>query len=222
MKILDMYCGGGGASYGIHQAGHEVEGVDINCDLAKEYPFRMYCTDAIIYLMAHYNEYDAFHASPPCQHYSQATKQWINLGNEYPDLVGITRTALESTNKPFVIENVVGAPIRKDLLLCGQMFDDGSQEFVVRKHRLFEIHGFEVPKLEHIKHIGTVGDGRVISVFGHGGGVRYQHATSDLNAWREAMGVPWMKKRKSIAESIPPNYTRYIFSFLKGQKNEPL
>ena len=216
MRILDLFCGAGGASYGIHLAGHEVDGVDINKDLAEEYPFKFYWSDALTFLMKYGCDYDAFHASPPCQHYSQATRQWVNLGNEYPDLIALTRAALEYTGKPFVIENVIGAPLRKDLLLCGQMFDDGSKEFVVRRHRIFEIHGFTVSQIPHEKHIGKVGDGRVISVFGHGGGVRYNHATSDLNAWKTAMGTPWMKKRRSVSESIPPDYTKYIFSFLKA------
>jgi hypothetical protein len=95
------------------------------------------------------------------------------------------------------------------------MFDDG-RDYMVRRHRVFEIWGFEVPQPAHkTSHGGgRVGDGRIISVFGHGGGTRYNHATSNLDAWRCAMGTPWMTKRKSITEAIPPDYTEYIFSYL--------
>lgn len=204
MKVLDLFCGGGGASMGIHLAGHEVEGLDIV--FQKEYPFKFIQGDALDYIL---DGYDAFHASPPCQRFSKSTKQWINLGYEYPDLIALTRERLLLTGKPFVLENVTEAPLRKDLILCGQMFN-----LNVRRHRAFEIHGFEVPAIEHTKHIGRVGDGRIVSVFGHGGGVRYNHATSDMNVWREAMNISWITKRKTLAESIPPDYTKYIFGFL--------
>lgn len=218
MKILDLYCGVGGASMGIHLAGHEVVGIDINPQ--PDYPFEFIQMDVRELSDPRFREFmssfDAIHASPPCQAYSYATTQWRNLGNEYPDLVYYTRSLLMRTRKPFVLENVPNAPLRKDLLLCYGMFDDGTKNYIVRRHRIFEIHGFEVPQPEHKTHKGRVGDGRVISVFGHGGGKRYNHATSDLNAWKEAMGLPWATKRKSIAEAIPPEYTKYIFSHLKG------
>lgn len=214
MKILDLFCGVGGASMGIHLAGHEVVGVDINAQ--PDYPFEFIQEDVTKLPDTFFTAFDAIHASPPCQAYSYATTQWRNRGNSYPNLIDFTRDLLIRFNKPFVIENVPNAPLRKDLLLCYGMFDDGTKNYVVRRHRIFEIHGFTVPQPEHKSHSGKVGDGRVISVFGHGGGKRYNHATSNLDAWREAMGLPWATKRKSIAEAIPPEYTHYIFSFLKG------
>lgn len=216
--VLDLFCGAGGASMGISKAGFVVEGVDINHQ--PDYPFQFIQRDAITYLKnmlsnRYPENYDAYFASPPCQAYSVANKQWRNKGYEYPDLVEITRDLLLVTGKPFVLENVPSSPLRKDLELCMSMFDDG-RDYMVRRHRIFEIHGFEVPQPPHrTSHGGgRVGDGRIISVFGHGGGTRYNHATSNLDAWRCAMGTPWMKKRKSITESIPPAYTEYIFSHL--------
>lgn len=220
MKVLDFFCGAGGASMGIHRAGHEVEGLDMDAVALESYPFKSHLLDfnrVANGMVGFVSSFDAYHASPPCQAYSYATTQWRNKGNEYVDLVAKVRQFLLKTGKPFVIENVPNAPIRKDLTLCMSMFDDG-REFMVRRHRVFEIHGFEVPQIEHIKHIGKVGDGRIISVFGHGGGKRYNHATSDLNAWRTAMGLPWVKKRRQISEAIPPEYTQYIFSFLREVK----
>ena len=214
-KVLDLFCGAGGASMGIHKAGYDVDGIDINEQ--PDYPFRFIQTDAIKYLetMFDIDEYDAIFASPPCQAYSVANLQWRNLGYEYPDLVEITRSLLLGCGLPFVLENVPSSPLRKDLTLCMSMFDDG-RDYMVRRHRIFEIWGFEVPQPAHkTSHGGgRVGDGRIISVFGHGGGTRYNHATSNLDAWRCAMGTPWMKKRKSVTEAIPPDYTEYIFSYL--------
>jgi len=211
MKVLDLYCGVGGASHGIFIAGFDVVGCDIN--FQPNYEFEFIQANA---LEVSLEGYDAFHASPPCQNYSYATRQWRNLGNEYPDLIAQTRERLLATGKPFVLENVVGAPLRKDLMLCMSMFDD-DRKFMVRRHRIFEIHGFNVPQPNHPKHIGRVGDGRIISVFGHGGGKRYNHATSDLGAWKIAMGLYWAEKRREVTEAIPPDYTRYIFRCLKKE-----
>lgn len=216
MKILDLFCGAGGASMGINKAGHEVNGLDFNLIALEQYPFIKITMDVRHEqeLEAILKRYDAFHASPPCQAFSYATTQWRNKGNAYPDLVDYTRKLLLKTGKPFVLENVPNSPLRKDLVLCMSMFDDG-RKFMVRRHRVFEIHGFEVPQPEHKKHEGKVGDGRIISVFGHGGGKRYNHATSNLEAWKIAMGTSWMSKRRQVSEAIPPEYTEYIFSYLK-------
>lgn len=213
MKILDLFCGAGGASMGISMAGFEIEGMDINPIALAEYPFHSYKFDITKLNPEDLRSYDAFFASPPCQHYSYATTQWRNKGNVYPDLIRYTRDLLLETGKPFVLENVVGSPLRKDLMLCMSMFDDG-RAYMVRRHRIFEIHGFTVNQITHLKHDGKVGDGRIISVFGHGGGKRYNHATSDLQAWKTAMGMHWVNKRRNLTEAIPPEYTRYIFGQL--------
>lgn len=209
MKVLDLFCGAGGASMGIFQAGFEVTGVDI--EEQPDYPFEFILENA---LCVDLSGYDAYFASPPCQEYSVATLQWKTKGYDYPDLINDIRDKLVCTGKPFVIENVVRSPLRKDLLLCGQMFGK-DLKYEVRRHRVFEIHGFKVPQIKHETHKGRVGDGRIISVFGHGGGKRYNHASSDLKIWKEAMQVPWMTKRRSVTESIPPYYTEYIFRHLK-------
>lgn len=225
MRVLDLYCGAGGASKGIVDAGHTVEGVDINKDLLEHYPY-LYLNigDALKVLdnIVDYHlqdQYDAFWASPPCQAYSYATTQWKNKGYDYPDLIDETRKRLVRIGKPFVIENVPNAPLRRDLMLCMSMFDDG-REFMVRRHRIFEIHGFEVPQPEHKKHVGRIGDGRHLSVFGHGGGKRYNHASSKIDDWQIAMGINWTRKRKYLAEAIPPSYSKYIMSFLKDKGDE--
>ena len=44
-KLLDLFCGGGGASMGYHQAGYELIGVDIKH--RAEYPFEQITRDAM-------------------------------------------------------------------------------------------------------------------------------------------------------------------------------
>lgn len=142
MKLLDLFCGGGGAARGYASAGFEVVGVDANAAARRHYPFEFHCGDALDYVREHSHEFDAIHASPPCQAYSVTRS--LNKGREYPDLVAATREALVATGKPYVIENVPGAPLGGGtsylLLLCGTMFGlatpDGRAE--IRRHRLFE------------------------------------------------------------------------------------
>jgi DNA (cytosine-5)-methyltransferase 1 len=130
-KLLDLYFGGGGASLGYEQAGFDVTGVDINPQ--PHYKGKFIQSDAIEYLKQHYQEFDAIHASPPCQAYSKATMQFRVQGKEYVDLIGITRLELIMTGKPYVIENVPDSPLINPIQLCGTMF--GLRTY---RHRLFE------------------------------------------------------------------------------------
>jgi len=209
-KVLDLFCGCGGASKGISNAGYLVCGVDIK--FQSNYPYEFYLDNA---LTCNLDGYDAYFASPPCQDYSVSTALHKSKGKEYPDIVSSVRDRLLKTGKPFVIENVSGAPIRKDLMLCMSMhlFDDG-REFIVRRHRYFEIHGFTVPQPYHSTHTGKVGDGRVMTIYGHG--EKNSHKLSD---WKIAMGMPWARKKAELAEAIPPEYTQYIFNFLRWSEN---
>jgi DNA (cytosine-5)-methyltransferase 1 len=120
---------------GYSQAGFaEIVGVDNRPQ--PRYPFPFVQGDALEYLAAHGREYDVIHASPPCQAYS-ALKHLAR--KPHPALVEATRRGLQATGKPYVIENVVGAPLHFPLLLCGTMFaletPCGAQ---LRRHRLFE------------------------------------------------------------------------------------
>jgi len=162
--------------------------------------------DALAYLAAHGHEYDAIHASPPCQASSALTKG-TNKGREYLNLIPATRALLALHNKPTVIENVQGSDLRRDLTLCGEMFD-----LRVIRHRYFELTGFPYLPTPHKPHRGRVAgyrhgewfDGPYFAVYGEGGG------KGTVAQWQEAMGIPWTNNRKSIAEAIPPAYTRFI------------
>lgn len=105
-RLLDLFCGAGGCSAGYDRAGFDVTGVDVVPQ--PRYPFAFHQGDALEYVAAHGHEYDAIHASPPCQSYTPLRA--LSPDKEYPDLVAVTRAALEATGRPWVIENVPGAP----------------------------------------------------------------------------------------------------------------
>lgn len=200
-KIVDLFCGAGGASKGYADAGFEVVGIDI--EPQPHYPYDFIQGDA---LATDLPNADLYHASPPCQCYSTSTVPMRRRGKQYPDLIAATREKLKKTGRPFVIENVPGAPLRRDLVLCGSMFN-----LRVIRHRLFEIHGFIASQPPHLQHKGRstghlrdFGIAYYYTVVGHG----YSTADTKQN-WSDAMQINWMNK-KELAQAIPPAYTRYI------------
>lgn len=204
-RVLDLFCGGGGVSMGIYLAGaSKVTGVDIKDE--PEYPcltsedFTFIQADATKFDIDFLRSFDFIWASPPCQSYTFASARWRNLGKTYPDLVEPTRNMLLSSGVPFCMENVISAPLRKDLLLCGEMFG-----IKVIRHRIFELNGFKARQPQHISHKGSVKAGHYVTVAGHGG-----DGKASLKAWQDAMQIHWMKNKKTLAESIPPVYSRYI------------
>ena len=205
-RLLDLFCGAGGAAMGYHRAGFEVVGVDIKPQ--PHYPFEFHQADALTYPL---EGFDAYHASPPCQKYSLASVIHRNNGIEYPDLIPATRFRFCFTGKPFVIENVppAGKFMINPITLCGTMFDLG-----VLRHRKFEVtFKLEIP--EHQKHTGKIGDGKYFSVAGGAGrwkswGTAYRNISKGTaKEWREAMGIDWMT-REDLTQAIPPAYTEYI------------
>ena len=202
-KILDLFCGAGGAGMGYSQAGFDVTGVDIKP--MPNYPFTFVQGDALAYLAEHGHEYDAIHASPPCQASSALTKG-TNRGKRYVNLIPATRELLSTFDVPTVIENVQGSDLRRDLTLCGEMFGLG-----VIRHRYFEV-SFPVAQPAHKPHRGRVAgyrhgewfDGPYFAVYGDGGG------KGSVEQWQQAMGITWTNVRKEIAEAIPPAYTAFI------------
>lgn len=203
-QALDLYCGAGGASMGIHLAGYDVTGVDIAP--MPRYPFDFIQADAIQYLADNLDKikstFDFIWASPPCQAYSQSTVQFRIQGKEYPDLVEATRDLLNQTGLPYIIENVVGSPLKNPVTLCGTMFP----ELKVFRHRLFESNRpLQVEmKCDHaghknMRHRGDGGD--FISVVGKDVGTTQER--------RDAMGIDWMNY-KEITQAIPPDFSWYL------------
>jgi len=220
MIALDLFCGAGGASKGLKDTGFHVIGVDINEQkeyLPQENFIRMNVFDFLN--GADLKTVDFVWASPPCQAYSIGTKGFRNKGKQYPDLIAKTRKLLLKTGKPFVIENVPGAPIRKDLLLCGEMFD-----LPIIRHRWFEIHGFKCNQPKHKRHKLSVCRGTAICVCTgvvnpgcFGKRVEYKKLYGEkwkdnatLNSWKKAMQIDWIEDRYTLAQCVPPKYAEYI------------
>jgi len=134
-RLLDLFCGAGGCGVGYSRAGFDVVGVDASP--MPRYPFEFHQADALEFLAAHGHEFDVIHASPPCQFYS-ALRHMPNAKKDHPDLVVPTRELLKASGKPYVIENVPGAPLIRPTMLCGTMFGLGTGNADLRRHRIFE------------------------------------------------------------------------------------
>jgi DNA (cytosine-5)-methyltransferase 1 len=205
-RLLDLFCCAGGAGFGYWQAGLDVVGVDIRPQ--KNYPFPFIQADVLSLDPEFVASFDAIHASPPCQAYSDLAKRNRNA-DEWPRLIEPVREMLDRTDRPYVIENVDGAPLLNAVVLCGTMFP----ELRVLRHRLFEAN-FTILAPPHKKHPRVHTFDRRKSHYGKtdewkdfvqvtGGG------NCTLAAAREAMGIGWMTKTE-INESIPPAYTRLV------------
>lgn len=201
-RLLDLFSCAGGAGVGYHRAGFDVVGVDI--DPQPRYPFEFHQGDALAFLAEHGREFDAIHASPPCQGYTALAAVH---GNSHPMLIPAVRELLDAVGRPYVIENVAGAPVRKDIRLCGEQFGLG-----VIRHRYFECGGWVPASLPHRPHRGRVRgwrhgqyfDGPYLAVHGEGGG------KGSVAEWQQAMGIDWTDVRREIAEAIPPAYTEFM------------
>lgn len=202
MRILDLFCCQGGASAGYAAAGFEVVGVDINDQ--TRYPYTFHRGDALTFVQDHGHEFDAIHASPPCQAHTKAQRI---RGNAHEDLIERTRELLDQTGLPYIIENVVGAPLREDLMLCGSMF-----RMRTYRHRVFEISGFTAPAPPHPEHVAPVTkmgrppvDGENMHIVGNFSGIPLA---------RSIMEMPWAN-RDGLREAIPPAYTAWIGTYLR-------
>lgn len=206
--LADLYCCAGGAALGYHRAGFEVVGIDI--DHQPRYPFDFVKADVAELTPRWLQGFDAIHASPPCQHYSNLAKRNGNA-DDWPDLVPSTRTLLEATGRPWVIENVVGADLHDPVMLCGQMFPG----LRVYRHRLFESsEDLSAPVHESHRqlcytrdkrkaHYGRLDEMKAF-VMVNGGGNSSKAAAAD------AMGMSPELTKHELNEAIPPAYTEYI------------
>lgn len=211
MKILDLYCGAGGAAMGYHRAGFEVVGVDINRQ--PHFPFEFIQANCLDLEPSFIASFDAIHASPPCQRYTRKSATWGRARKniiEHPDLIAPTRALLNASGKPYILENVMGAPMRCDVLLCGTMFG-----LRIIKHRQFELN-FPIvtrgllPACDHSD---------VYNPW-HGKG-------RGAEKHRAAQGTPWIPQcggasRKAgytgdLNNAIPPAFTEWLGLRLKAQ-----
>lgn len=202
-RLLDLFCGGGGAAMGYHRAGFDVFGVDL--EPHPNYPFPMVEWDALEFLRyapAPPFPFDAIHASPPCKaHTKTGWAYHFDYHDRHLDLLTPTRELLAQSGVPWVIENVPGAPMRVDLMLCGSQFGLG-----VRRHRWFEL-SFPAPVLVP----GCDHSLRVVSP--HGNPNRFKGSAAQ---WAAAMGIDWMSTGE-LAQAIPPAYTEFIGGLLLAE-----
>lgn len=207
-RLLDLCCCAGGAAVGYARAGFEVVGVDL--EPQPDYPFEFLRGDALTVSLA---GFDAYHASPTCKGFSVAA-HFHHSQSRHPNLIPALRARLAATGKPYIIENVAGAPLRKSLMLCGVMFG-----LNVVRHRYFESN---IPLSQplhprHVKRTGKPGaipaPGEYWCVGGHFG--HKQEAAS-------AMGITWMTRRDDIAQAIPPLYTEFLGRQLLRRPVQPV
>jgi len=207
-RLLDLFCAAGGSAKGYSRAGFEVVGVDIKHQ--PRYPFEFYQGDALEYLREHGHKFDVIHASPPCQRYSVASKSHNGKADSHPDLVPATRDLMRASGKPFVIENVIGAPLENPIILCGTMFPG----LRVLRHRQFESNiNLVAPRKcaphplcytmdKRKPHYGKLDEMKAF-VMVNGGGNCSKVAAAD------AMGIDWMTKAE-LNDAIPPAYTECL------------
>lgn len=236
-RLLDLFCGAGGCSMGYSRAGFDVVGVDIAAQ--PNYPFEFVRADALAFLRnlaeseailggigyaaedgegasgtlgLALSDFEVVHASPPCQCYSRC-KRIGNAREGHQDMLDATRELLVQTGKPWVIENVPGAPL-DGVLLCGTMFG-----LAVRRHRLFECSGMLLAPGQGCRHtrddlgvyagkVTRLGS-RAAAYLDSQGRTHYRPQLASLADGQAAMGIQWMD-RHELVQAIPPAYTEWI------------
>jgi DNA (cytosine-5)-methyltransferase 1 len=196
---------------GYNRAGFDVVGIDI--DAQPRYPFEFHQADALQYLAQHGHEFDAIHASPPCQSFTAYRRKGHGVGDSYVDLIPETRELVLESGLPYIIENVPGAPLVDAVQLCGSSFG-----LDVRRHRLFETnwplltppcdHSWQTPRFApatnrtNLRRTVEVGVWRI-----------------PLEVQQQAMGIDWTTLRE-LSEAIPPAYTEHVGRQLINQLQE--
>lgn len=210
-RLLDLFCKAGGAAMGYHMAGFVVVGIDQSWQ--PNYPFfmrreKLFPDDEHMFVTWLRENFDAVHASPPCQRHSDLARRNGNAA-DHPCYLDATRRILQRSGLPYVIENVEGAPLLNPTLLCGTMFP----QLRVLRHRLFETNwGLHAPKcgkhplvytMDRRKaHYGKLDEmSAFVQVTGGG--------NCSVVAASAAMGIDWMTKAE-LNEAIPPAFTHFI------------
>lgn len=208
-RILDMYCCAGGAGMGYHLAGFDVVGVDLVW--RKRYPFIQIQGDCLALTQQFLRQFDAIHASPPCQHHT--AMKTMPDAREHADLIPPTRAMLKASGLPYIIENVMGAPLIDPVVLCGSMFGLGAKGAQLQRHRQFETN-FPLEAPGPCQHRSPT-----IGIYGEGcrdSRRKYDKTIPEFTVreGREAMEMPWASIAE-LCEAIPPAYTQHIGYALK-------
>lgn len=211
-RLLDLYCGAGGAAMGYARAGWEVVGVDI--EPQPHYPFRFIQDDALEVRAGFVGTFDAIHASPPCQEFTVYRNARPGAKPRWPNLIPQTRELLWRSGLPSVIENVPQSPLIDPIRLCGTTFG-----IPVRRHRLFELNGWKptyVPSCDHERFTerrfpgsSNRPNGRTVCNVGE-----YR---VPLKVQKECMEVDWDVTLHELSEMVPPAMTRWLGEQLVDQ-----
>ena len=208
---------------GYHRAGFDVVGVDHKPQ--KNYPFEFQQVDALEFCAEHGHEYDAIHASPPCQPYSclRHLPFLRERCEKHLKLIDPVRLLVVATRRLWVIENTMGAPL-SGMFLCGGMFG-----LLVFRHRRFESNVFMLAPM-HVPHREIIGSGKFLNDRKRGSlrsGSRAGEFSRSRDAWKhhgivtvagnqfqkpmgeKALGIDWMSKYE-LTQAIPPAYTEFI------------
>ena len=200
MKAIDLFCGASGASVGLHRAGYEVVGVDHRPQ--PRYPFAFIQADALN-PPVRLEDFDFIWASPPCQ-------EWVPLKSlhpttNHPNHIPATRSLLHASRRAWVIENSPRAPLRRDLLLSGDMFALNTY-----RRRAFELSFFMLAPRPGRPFGPKTRPGAVLVVGASGGSSRRDGwSNGNHDSWAAAMGIDWMTNEE-MAQAVPPIYSEYI------------
>lgn len=202
-RVLDLFCGAGGAARGYRDAGFDVMGVDI--EPRKRFPFAFAEADAMTYPL---DGFDAIHASPPCHDHSTLSgRTGVPHGTGWMLSATIERLRAHGarTGTPWVVENVETADMPGAVTLCGSMFNLGAEGRTLKRHRKF-LASFPI----EIPRPCTCRGALIGGVYGNGGGGKMTRGYKfKVAAGREAMGIPWMSQVE-LSQAIPPAYTAWI------------
>ncbi len=203
-RLLDLFAGAGGAAMGYYRAGFDVVGVDINPQ--PHYPFTFVRYDVMeLDLAWMMPDFDAIHASPPCQRFSKSVSKANRA--KHPDYIARTRGLLQASGLPWVIENTPRAPLINPITLCGSSFG-----LEVKRHRIFEMSHppILVPPCRHEEY-----EPQYPPAWNRTTPLRFRPISGgwgepDLEADKAGMGIDWEMTRHELSESIPPAYTEWI------------
>lgn len=232
--LLDLCCCQGGASRGYVDAGFRVVGVDVARQRRYPFPFlQADVLDVLDRLLAGerlrfdhplsppvdlaLEDFAAIHASPPCQAYS-ITRH--GHSKPYPRLIEPIRDRLQRSGKPWVMENVKGAPLLEPATLCWTMFhepgsvlDDDDTPLQMFRHRLFEVGGFDLQPPRDCRHVsgmqvaGSYGGARRDKVEART--IRHGGYVPSAAVQQQLLGIDWTTQR-GMHESIPPVYAEHV------------